>query len=447
MDLHGKVGGIIGAVTGTKCGKHVAFCGDAESGTSSLDGLFLDVQPEIPLAGLDLLPFRVALDLFEDPVDLFKFQVNDVIHHPLGFVDMRDKKFRIEAGFGGEGLVDVIVKVDRQQAAAVVGTERNFTAGICGNRMEAKIGVAVGNRFPQHGIPEQDAGFGRFPGVVHDLRPELPGLDGLGELGRIGIDGEALNEIAVTHHRLHEFVGKFYGDVGARYFAGFEFCVDEMFGIGMYHRDAEHQRPAASLLGHLAGGVGVALHEGYDPRGGKRAVPDFAVFRPDVRQVMSYTAPALHQLHLLLVGLHDGSVRVGGSVIPDHETVGERTDLEAVADPGHRASLGNDVAETLQQVENLLFAHRVRVLLLNPCYFPGNAVMHVIRSQFEKMPLGILQGVFVGPHVCSKTVTVEINGRFFNCFTEQVNFSFWFLCPGLFHIHFFIAHSWPDSFR
>ena len=66
-------------------------------------------------------------------------------------------------------------QIERQQAARIVGAERDLAAGVGRNRHETLVGIAVGNAFADDRIPEQHARFGRLPRVVDDLLPEFPG--------------------------------------------------------------------------------------------------------------------------------------------------------------------------------------------------------------------------------------------------------------------------------
>ena len=77
--------------------------------------------------------------------------------------------------------------------------------------------------------------------------------------------------------------------------------------------------------------------------------------------------------------------------VPVPFTIGEGVtmsvsgDLEVVADTGHRATLRNDVAEVVQKRENLLLAHRIRVLLLDSFNLCRDAVVHILGCTLEDM--------------------------------------------------------------
>ena len=59
-----------------------------------------------------------------------------------------------------------------------IWAERDFTTRVGRNRHEALVSIAVGHAFADDRIPEQHARLGRLPGIVDDLVPELPGVDG-----------------------------------------------------------------------------------------------------------------------------------------------------------------------------------------------------------------------------------------------------------------------------
>ena len=62
------------------------------------------------------------LIFFQNVIDLFQFQVNDVVHHPLCFMNMVNKKIAIKAGIRGKGFIYIAVKIDGQQATAIIRT-------------------------------------------------------------------------------------------------------------------------------------------------------------------------------------------------------------------------------------------------------------------------------------------------------------------------------------
>lgn len=92
---------------------------------------------------------------------------------------------------------------------------------------------------------------------------------------------------------------------------------------------------------------------------------------------MSDTATTFHQLHLFFIDADDGAIRVGRTIHADDKAVGQRGNLVIVADTGHGASLRNNVLEMVHQVEELLCAHRVRILGFDACHFVGDTPMHV----------------------------------------------------------------------
>ena len=123
---------------------------------------------------------------------------------------------------------------------------------------------------------------------------------------------------------------------------------------------------------------------------------------------MTHATSPFHQLHLLLVGLHDTTVGVGLSFVADDETVRQRGYLEVVADTSHGTSLGNNIPKVLQDLKNLVFCKRIRILPFNARHLPGDTTVHIVGCQFIKVPIAILQCVFVGPHVGCQRVAMEI---------------------------------------
>ena len=128
---------------------------------------------------------------------------------------------------------------------------------------------------------------------------------------------------------------------------------------------------------------------------------------------MSYPPAPLHQLHLLFVDADDSAVRVGRLAVSDHEAVRQRGDLQVVADPGHRASLRNQIAEILQQVVYLAFRHRIRIAFLDTLDFAGDAAMHLLGRVLVDFPHGVFQRVLADPDRGRQVVALEVGlGRF-----------------------------------
>ncbi len=324
---------------------------------------------------------------------------------------MQAELVEIEARLRRERRLDVAQQVDGQQAARVVGAERNLAARIGRYGRESLVGITVGHALAQHRIPEQHARLGRLPGIVDDLLPQLPGVDPLLVERLRGADGELLEVAPARQRGTHELVVHLDRDVGARHLARIDLGVDEALGVGVLDREREHQGAAAAVLRHLARRVGVALHEGHDARGGKGRVEHGAARGADVRQVVAHAAAALHELHLLLVHAEDAAVGVGRIPVADHEAVRERRHLEVVADAGHRTALRDDVAEPVEQFEHLVLRHGVGVFPLDPLDLGGNAAVHLLRRRLVDVAERILEGVLAHPHRGCEVVAAEIGLR------------------------------------
>ena len=176
----------------------------------------------------------------------------------------------------------------------------------------------------------------------------------------------------------------------------------------MFDADGHHQGSTTTILGHLFGRVGKAFHERHDTRRGQGAVLHGAALGTKVRQVVAHTATAFHQLHLLLVGLHNAAVGVGIAVVADNKAIRQRRNLEIVANTCHGTALGYDVTEILQHLKNLLFRHRVAVFAFNAGNLTGDAMVHIVRRQLVDVAVAVLQSIFVGPNVTRQRVAMEI---------------------------------------
>ena len=198
----------------------------------------------------------------------------------------------------------------------------------------------------------------------------------------------------------------------------------------MLDADTQHQRAAAAALRHLARGVAVALHERHDAGRRQGAVLHGAATGAYVAQVVPHAAATLHQLHLLLVNLHDAAVGVAVARIADDEAVRQRDHLEIVADTTHRTALRHNVAEVLQQLVDLLLAEGVGILLLDAGILRRQATVHHVRVQLIDLVV-VAQGILVHPHIGGQLVAVEIlHRRFHNLLRRVLPVLFGFLLGG-----------------
>ena len=227
MHLDGECDRFVRTVAHPQRGDHVAFGGDAQAGAAAFERHFAHFFPEVALHVADIGLFGIGVDLGDDLLDLFQFQVDDVVHHAHGLADMRLEPVEIELRLLGEGVVHIAQQVHRQQAARIVGAERNLAAGVGRNRHEALVGIAVGHALAQDRIPEQHARFGRLPGVVDDFLPKFPGVDVLLVFGMVRLDRELLVVLLACDRCAHEFVIDLDRDVGARDLARIDLGVDE----------------------------------------------------------------------------------------------------------------------------------------------------------------------------------------------------------------------------
>ena len=127
-----------------------------------------------------------------------------------------------------------------------------------------------------------------------------------------------------------------------------------------------------------------------------------------MREVVSHTTAALHQLHLFLIDADDGSVGVGIAVESHHEAVGEGCNLKVIPDTRHRRTGRNDVAEMIQEVEHLLRREGVGVLLFDARHLIGDAPMHVAGTLLIDVAIGILHGILVHPNAGRQFVAGKI---------------------------------------
>ena len=308
LHLDSEVCGFRRAVFEAEGGQHVSFAGNADSCAASEKCFVENLVPEFKLGVLDVGAFGVDLNLFDYGFDFLLFEIDYVVHDTLGFSGVFLEELEIEVCFGSERIFHITEKIHCQQAAAVVGAERDFAAGVGGYSSEAEIVVAVGDTFADYCVPEQNARFSALPGVVDNLPPKGGGVYLLDYRGGVGMNGILLAVGAVFRRRFHEFVVDTDADIRAGDFPFDHLGVDKVFGVRMFDRGREHQRTASATLGYFAGRIAVALHEGHKAGRSQRRVVDGRSFRTQRRQVVAYAATAFHELNLLFVDFEYGTV-------------------------------------------------------------------------------------------------------------------------------------------
>ena len=100
--------------------------------------------------------FGIRVYLFKYLFNLFSFEIDDIIHDALCILHMFTEQIEIEMSFAGKRIHYIGVEIDGEKSAAVVRTERDFSARIRGNRSESKIRIAVRNGFSQDRIPKEN---------------------------------------------------------------------------------------------------------------------------------------------------------------------------------------------------------------------------------------------------------------------------------------------------
>ena len=243
---------------------------------------------------------------------------------------------------------------------------------------------------------------------MDNLLPQFGRVNLLCVLGIIGTDRILLHVGRAVLGSLHEIIIYLHGDIGSGDFSFRHLGIDELFGVGVFDGDGQHQGTATTILGHFAGGVGEALHERHHTRRGERTVLHVTAGGANVRKVVAHTATAFHQLHLFLVHLHDTTVRVGVIFITNHKTVGQGHNLVAVAYTGHGAALRNDVFELVEQGENQLLAHRVHIALLDAGKLGCHTMVHVFRRSLHDVAVSVLKSILVDPDAGGQFIATKV---------------------------------------
>ena len=130
-----------------------------------------------------------------------------------------------------------------------------------------------------------------------------------------------------------------------------------------------------------------------------------------MRKILPDPTPALHQLHLFLIGLDDPAI--GIRVIANHKTIAQGRDLHGVANTCHGAALRHHITEIAQQLIQLLLRHRIRVVEFDARQLTSNAAVHIVGRQLVYIAQRVLEGILVDPYVRSQFIALKIgNGGF-----------------------------------
>ena len=200
----------------------------------------------------------------------------------------------VEACLGREGVVDVAVEVDGDEAAAVVGAERDLAARVGAQGLEAQVGIAVGDGLADDGVPKHHARLSRLPSIVDDLVPQGAGIHHFGVF-RVGrVDGVLLRERLAFLDALHELVGEAHRDVGVGDAPLGHLGIDESLRVGVLDADGHHQGPSTAVLGHLFRRIREAFHERHYAGRGQGAVLHRTARGTEMRQVVTHAATTFH---------------------------------------------------------------------------------------------------------------------------------------------------------
>ena len=193
-------------------------------------------------------------------------------------------------------------------------------------------------------------------------------------------------KLAILDNRAHKRVIHPHGKIRTLRLALHRLSLDERLHLRMPDGYAQHQRTTPSVTHHLPGRIGISLHERDNPRRNAYGFPLLRTLGAYLGQVMPHATTSSHQLHLFLIHLHDGSVRLHGTVRSYHETIGKGSRPILVTKTGHRTSLKHNIFEMAEQIEQGIRPHRVRILSLNPSHLLRHPTMHIIRGFLIDVP-------------------------------------------------------------
>ena len=215
----------------------------------------------MPLCFFDLFSLRIICDLIENQIYLLLFQIDDIIHQSLRLSCVVAELLEVERGLLRKWIFYIIIQIDGQQSATIIGAKRNLSTRIRAHRAETKVGIAVGDTFAYDCVPEKYTRFRALPCVVNYLLPKCLRLYFFDHLRVVAIDGVLLLVFLSCNSGFHKSIINFHTDICARDFTLLSFRIDKGLTIGVLDADGQHQCSASAVLRHFARRVAEAFHK------------------------------------------------------------------------------------------------------------------------------------------------------------------------------------------
>ena len=230
-------------------------------------------------------------------------RVEYVVQHARRDFDDFTESGEIKLGLGAERIFNEMGQIDRAQAAATIGWQRLFGTGVRGFDQFAVVKVVV----LVHAIQEQDAWLSMIVGGLHDLIPQVAGLnfaiDPQAVFALVGTFGQ---DIFIGFGHVHQFNG-FVGFNGHHERVGnadrnievgqvaLVFGVNEQLDIRVVTTHDTHLG-AATCTGRLHGFAGAVKHTHVRHRARSARVRAFntSTLRTNRREVVTHTAATAH---------------------------------------------------------------------------------------------------------------------------------------------------------
>ena len=154
MHQHREVRSFFCAIAQAQCSQHITLSRDSYARSTPHAALAFYLFPKVIFRLFHLIIFGISLNLFDDLVYLFHFQINDVIHDALRILHMLLELIKIERRIGCKRLIDIAEKIDAQQTTRIVRAQGNFTTRIGAHGSKTKVCITIRNAFAQNGIPK-----------------------------------------------------------------------------------------------------------------------------------------------------------------------------------------------------------------------------------------------------------------------------------------------------
>ena len=107
MNRYSKISSFLSTIAQSHCSNHIPFSRNTDTGTTPQSTLLFNLLPKMTFSSLYLLILRIIANLIQNQINLFHFQINDIIHDTLSQLSMFKEELIVKSCFLGERMIYV----------------------------------------------------------------------------------------------------------------------------------------------------------------------------------------------------------------------------------------------------------------------------------------------------------------------------------------------------